>query len=208
MSAQKPSAQKPSAKKPSAEKDGRRRDAAATRAAILESARAAFIASGYEGAGVREIAEGAGVTAMLINRYFGSKEGLFAEVLSTANRRPIIATPETLSAPDRAARISKALLKVTEPEATALDGFLIMLRSISNERAVEIARAVVESHHQKNVTEALSGPDAAERAALLMSLVAGVQIMRQVVGLDALSKDRDAALERVLGDLVARLVDE
>lgn len=197
-----------SAKKPSAEKDGRRRDAAATRAAILESARAAFIASGYEGAGVREIAEGAGVTAMLINRYFGSKEGLFAEVLSTANRRPIIATPETLSAPDRAARISKALLKVTEPEATALDGFLIMLRSISNERAVEIARAVVESHHQKNVTEALSGPDAAERAALLMSLVAGVQIMRQVVGLDALSKDRDAALERVLGDLVARLVDE
>ncbi|MGF6256669.1 TetR/AcrR family transcriptional regulator [Ensifer sp. LBL] len=202
------SAKKPSAEKPSAEKDGRRRDAAATRAAILESARAAFIASGYEGAGVREIAEGAGVTAMLINRYFGSKEGLFAEVLSTANRRPIIATPETLSAPDRAARISKALLKVTEPEATALDGFLIMLRSISNERAVEIARAVVESHHQKNVTEALSGPDAAERAALLMSLVAGVQIMRQVVGLDALSKDRDAALERVLGDLVARLVDE
>ncbi|MFK0273389.1 TetR/AcrR family transcriptional regulator [Ensifer sp. NPDC090286] len=202
------SAENPSAEKPSAEKDGRRRDAAATRAAILDSARAAFIASGYEGAGVREIAEGAGVTAMLINRYFGSKEGLFAEVLSTANRRPIIATPETLSAPDRAARISKALLKVTEPEATALDGFLIMLRSISNERAVEIARAVVESHHQKNVTEALSGPDAAERAALLMSLVAGVQIMRQVVGLDALSKDRDAALERVLGDLVARLVDE
>ncbi|MBD9647749.1 hypothetical protein IB267_05205 [Ensifer sp. ENS09] len=130
-----------------------------------------------------------------------------AVVLSTANRRPIIATPETLSAPDRAVRISKAPLKKTEPEATALDGFLIMLRSISNQRAVEIARAVVESHHQKNVTEALSGPDAAERAALLMSLVAGVQIMRQVVGLDALSKDRDAALERVLGDLVARLVE-
>lgn len=197
----------PADKRP-AEKDARRRDATATRAAILASARSAFIASGYEGAGVREIAEGAGVTAMLINRYFGSKEGLFAEVLSTANQRPIIATPETLSAPDRAARISKALLKVTEPEATALDGFLIMLRSISNERAVEIARAVVESHHQKNVTEALSGPDAAERAALLMSLVAGVQIMRQVVGLNALGRDRDAQLERLLGDLVARLVNE
>ncbi|MEI2296507.1 TetR/AcrR family transcriptional regulator [Ensifer sp. MJa1] len=104
--------------------------------------------------------------------------------------------------------MSKALLKVTEPEATALDGFLIMLRSISNERAVEIARKVVESHHQKNVTEALSGPDAAQRAGLLMSLVAGVQIMRQVVGLQALGKDHDAALERVLGDLVARLVNE
>lgn len=190
------------------EKDTRRRDAAATRAAILKSARAAFIASGYEGAGVREIAEGAGVTAMLINRYFGSKEGLFAEVLAEANQRPIIATPETLTAPDRARRISKALLTVTEPEATALDGFLIMLRSISNDRAVEIARQVVESHHQKNVTQALTGPDAAQRAALLMSLVAGVQIMRQVVGLEALRETKDGALERLLGDLVSRLVDE
>ncbi|CAN7373016.1 TetR family transcriptional regulator [Ensifer sp. ENS07] len=208
MPAKKGAAEKGGAEKRPAEKDGRRRDANATRAAILESARSAFIASGYEGAGVREIAEGAGVTAMLINRYFGSKEGLFAEVLSTANQRPIIATPETLSAPDRAARIASALLKVTEPEATALDGFLIMLRSISNERAVDIARQVVESHHQKNVTEALSGADAGQRAALLMSLVAGVQIMRQVVGLEALNKGHDAELERLLGDLVARLVDE
>ena len=49
----------PADKRP-AEKDARRRDATATRAAILASARSAFIASGYEGAGVREIAEGAG----------------------------------------------------------------------------------------------------------------------------------------------------
>src|SRR5712672_567507 len=58
----------------------RRRDAGATREAILASARLAFIRSGYDGAGVREIAEGAGVTAMLVNRYFGSKERLFADV--------------------------------------------------------------------------------------------------------------------------------
>ncbi|MBK5569595.1 hypothetical protein [Ensifer sp. SSB1] len=31
---------------------------------------------------------------------------------------------------------------------------------------------------------------------------------RQVVGLEALSRDKDADLERLLGDLVARLVDE
>ena len=43
----------------------RRRDAGATKEAILASARLAFIRSGYDGAGVREIAEGAGVTAML-----------------------------------------------------------------------------------------------------------------------------------------------
>ena len=60
----------------------RRRNAAATREAILASAREAFARVGYDGAGVREIAAGAGVTAMLVNRYFGSKEQLFAEVIA------------------------------------------------------------------------------------------------------------------------------
>src|SRR5258706_13311434 len=66
----------------------RPRDAAATRAAILKSARAAFARSGYEGTGEREIAAGAGVTAILGNRYFGSKEGLFAEVVDATMDDP------------------------------------------------------------------------------------------------------------------------
>lgn len=68
----------PTAPKPPA----RRRNAAATREAILNSARHAFANAGYDRVGVREIARGAGVTAMLVNRYFGSKEQLFAEVLA------------------------------------------------------------------------------------------------------------------------------
>ena len=52
--------------------------------------------AGYDGAGVREIAEGAGVTAMLVNRYFGSKEQLFAEVVAEIMTRPIILTGERL----------------------------------------------------------------------------------------------------------------
>jgi AcrR family transcriptional regulator len=74
----------------------RRRDAAATRAAILESAHRAFVRAGYDGAGVREIAHGAGVTAMLVNRYFGSKEQLFAEVIARAMTSPTILTDRTL----------------------------------------------------------------------------------------------------------------
>ena len=62
----------------------RRRDAAATREAILAAATRRFATQGYERAGVREIAADAGVTAALVNRYFGSKEGLFAEVIRRA----------------------------------------------------------------------------------------------------------------------------
>src|SRR5271166_6786953 len=62
----------------------RRRDAAATREAMLQAATRRFATHGYEHAGVREIAVDAGVTAALVNRYFGSKEGLFAEVIEGA----------------------------------------------------------------------------------------------------------------------------
>ena len=62
----------------------RGRDAAATREAILEAATRRFATQGYERAGAREIAADAGVTAALVNRYFGSKEKLFAEVIERA----------------------------------------------------------------------------------------------------------------------------
>src|ERR1700757_2725720 len=64
----------------------RRRDADATRKAILAAAKDHFARSGYEGAFLRDIAVDAGVDAALINRYFGGKEGLFAEVLRRAIR--------------------------------------------------------------------------------------------------------------------------
>src|SRR3712207_5428010 len=74
--------------KPIADPAPRGRNASATRQAILESALTAFAQSGYDHVGVREIAQGAGVTAMLVNRYFGSKEQLFAEAVdgTFANR--------------------------------------------------------------------------------------------------------------------------
>jgi AcrR family transcriptional regulator len=75
----------------------RRRNASATRSAILASALRAFSRAGYEGVGVREIAKGAGVTAVLINRYFGSKEQLFAKVVAETMATPSILTPEILS---------------------------------------------------------------------------------------------------------------
>src|ERR1700760_2210047 len=93
----------------------RRRDAAATRKAILASARAAFARAGYDGVGVREIAAGAGVTAMLVNRYFGSKEKLFAEVAAETMRDAVILSPENLAAPDFAAALARSLVEVTTP---------------------------------------------------------------------------------------------
>ena len=95
----------------------RPRNAAVTRAAILNSARQAFARAGYDGVGVREIAEGAGVTAMLVNRYFGSKERLFAEVVADIMTRPIILTGDRLKSTRGGLEMAEALVKLTAPAA-------------------------------------------------------------------------------------------
>ncbi len=185
----------------------RRRHAATTRDAILASARLAFARAGYDGAGVREIAAGAGVTAMLVNRYFGSKERLFAEVVVATMATPTILTPEILEsrAPGRA--IAAALVDITGTGATPLEGFQIMLRSASSARAAEIGREQIERHYHKVMTEALSGALAPQRAALVLSLVAGFQVMRQMMGLSALAEAKPAALIKILAPLFQQLVD-
>jgi AcrR family transcriptional regulator len=185
----------------------RRRNAAATRAAILASARKAFARAGYDGVGVREIASGAGVTAMLVNRYFGSKERLFAEVTAQTMATPHILTPETLASRARGEHIAAALVELTSPGATRLDGFLIMQRSGSSARAARIGRVQIEKHHHKRMTAALTGRNPAQRAAVVLSLVAGIQIMRQVIGLSALTRAKPKVLAKILGPLFQQLVD-
>jgi AcrR family transcriptional regulator len=186
----------------------RRRNAAATRQAILASARRAFATSGYDGAGVREIAAGAGVTAMLVNRYFGSKEGLFAEVAADTMRNPIILTAEDLAAPDFSAALARALIRVTTPGAPPLDGFLILLHSASSPKAAEIGREWLQRDHQPMLEAALAGPFVRERAGIFMALIAGLQVMRQVVRLPSLAEVDPAELQRLLEPLIRALVGD
>jgi len=179
------------------------RKGAATREAILQSARIAFIRSGYDGVGVREIAQGASVTAMMVNRYFGSKGQLFAEVVDTLQSTKSILTGHAGTLGHEAA----AALAATP--ARGLDGFLLLLRSSSNPQAVTILRDAIERNFQAPLAVMLPGGNARERAALLLSIIAGIQLMRQVVGLDALvaeSPEAQSVLERELEALFEQLI--
>jgi AcrR family transcriptional regulator len=190
---------------PSSPTAPRPRNAEATRAAILASAREAFARSGYDGAGVREIAAGAGVTAMLVNRYFGSKEKLFAEVCADAMRKPVILSEANLAATDFPAAFAKALVEVTAPGATPLDGFLILLHSASSPKAAEIGRAWIGQGHQAVLEQAIGGPLARERAAVALALVAGLQVMRQMMEIEALAGAEPADLAAILTPMVRTL---
>jgi AcrR family transcriptional regulator len=184
-----------------------RRSGAETRDAILRSARRAFAEAGYDGAGVREIAAGAGVTAMLVNRYFGSKENLFAEVIASTMASPTILTPENLASPDLAHTIASTLVRITGGSDTPLDGFLIMLHSASSKRAAEIGRQEIEKGHHHTLLDAISGPHAPERAALILAIVAGFQVLRQMMGLSALTKAEPDALVELLTPVLRMLIE-
>ena len=60
---------------------------ASTRANILRAATRVFARYGYEGGSVEKISKSARSVDRMIYYYFGSKEGLFIEVLENAYRR-------------------------------------------------------------------------------------------------------------------------
>ncbi|HZF37375.1 MAG TPA: TetR/AcrR family transcriptional regulator [Blastocatellia bacterium] len=143
---------------------------------------------------------------MMVNRYFGSKEQLFAEAIAETMAKTSVLTPIILDAHASGEEIAAALINITKKDATPLEGFQIMLRSASNERASEIGREQIENHHQRLIAAALSGDLAPQRAGVVLSLVAGFQIMRQMIGLSPLTEADPKALVKILGPVFEQLI--
>jgi hypothetical protein len=102
--------------------------------------------------------------------------------------------------------LARAVVAVTAPGATPLDGFLILLHSASSPKAAEIGREWIARGHQSTLESALAGPLAAERAGVFLALVAGLQVMRQMVEIPALANADPGHLEALLTPLVRGLV--
>jgi AcrR family transcriptional regulator len=193
--------QRKSVKKPGSR--GRPRNAGATREAILRAALIAFSRYGYDGAGVREIARDAGVTAMLVNRYFGSKEALFSAAVEVIFReaRLLKGNVETLSR-----EVSRGLVRETPIADNAADPLLLTLRSAANPKAATILRESIGRRFQDPLATSLLGPQAAERAAMCLGLIAGFQFMHRVIGLPALTGTNSERLARRLEALFQLLI--
>lgn len=157
------------------------RNAAATRKAILTSARQAFARVGYGGAGLREIAKGDGRhcdAGQSIFRIEGASLPRGRRRNDGYAKRAHHKVPQFGRARHRHCR--RAYLS-NEGGALPLDGFLTMLYSLSTKRAGAIQREQIESHHHRAMTAAIRGAMAPPRAALVLSLIVGFQVMRQMI---------------------------
>ena len=182
----------------------RGRNAAATRDAILHSALAAFSRHGYDGIGVREIAQAAGVTAVLVNRYFGSKEELFSAVVELAF------ADSSLFQGDRtllAQRFASEIMDKKEKGAERSDVLLLLLRSAPNPRAADILRDSFARNCERPLKALLQGPRASERAAMILALATGFQFFRKVIGTRALADASGAGLFDDLAAMFQSLID-
>jgi AcrR family transcriptional regulator len=80
------------------------------RVSILEAAEKLFSELGYEGASTRQIAKEAGANMAMINYYFGSKEGVFMEIMG-----------------QRVLEFKHQLKEIKEMEVTVMDKLLLVV---------------------------------------------------------------------------------
>jgi AcrR family transcriptional regulator len=183
----------------------RKRDAAATREEILEAATRRFATQGYERAGVREIAADAGVTAALVNRYFGSKEELFAEVIRGALDMAHLLRDGRANLADHLARV------VVYGGKDAPDGLLtpllLLLHSAAEPGAIELFRRDLDHTQLRHLAEHIGGNDAAVRAAMVFAQLTGFAIMYHVLRPGALAEACGEELVALLSRSIAACTD-
>jgi AcrR family transcriptional regulator len=182
----------------------RRRDAAATRSAILEAATRRFAFQGYQGAGVREIAADAGVNAAMVNRYFGSKEGLFAEVVERAFDIRYLVEGDRATLAERMARA--VVYGREDIERDRRIPLLLLLRSATEPRAAELIRPSLDRNLLRPLAEYLHGPDAKVRAAMVIAQCTGFSILNQMLRPQALAEAQQEELVVLLKESLAACI--
>jgi AcrR family transcriptional regulator len=172
----------------------RRRDAQATRAAILEAAKAQFARLGYDRAGLRDIAAEAGADVALIKRYFGGKEALFTEALKASIR------PDRLKGWDRATfarEIATTMAGDVPADEARTHGFQFLLRAATSPTTAPLLNVAVQERFLEPIREWLGGDDAQARARVLAAVFIGCLVERLIRGEALTGRERDVFIERV-----------
>jgi AcrR family transcriptional regulator len=179
----------------------RRRDAAATREAIVEAATRRFATQGYEPAGVREIATDAGVTAALVNRYFGSKEGLFAEVIRRALDMGHLLQGQRGDLADHLARV--VVYGHEDSRDRGYTPLLLLLHAATVPRAIKVFRRDLDGTELPLLAEQIGGDDSAVRSVMVMAQLTGFAIMYHVLRPKAFANARREELVTLLSAALA-----
>src|SRR5689334_15728132 len=170
-----------------------------TRARILAAARRLFAEEGYEPTTVRAVAAAAKADPALVIRYFGSKEGLFAEAATFDLR-----IPDTAAIPREA--LGAALVRhfLTRWEGDPADNALrILLRAAAtNAAAAARCREIFSRQVLPAVSRVAPAGEAERRAGLIASQMLGFALCRYILVLPAIAEMAPDTAVAVLGPTV------
>lgn len=192
------------------DKPNKRGDAKITRAKILDIATMLFVERGYEDVGVREIAAKAGVTAAMINRYFGTKEALFVELIGDA-----FLFTELLEGPraEFGQKIATMLLQPYGPfesrcvEEEHFKMLQIIIRSAATEGAPLQIQEILDKQLWQPLIAFLSGKNPHERAELIVATIIGFVLMNKKVSSPSQKKSQPQVLASQLATAIQNYVD-
>ena len=157
----------------------RSRDAAVTRHALLTAARELFAAAGFDATTVRAVSDRAGVNQALLFRYFGNKEGLFAEAVRGQALELLTDTPRA----HLLERVVDAVLDTSS--TTSAEPILAVLRGAGSTGVGKHVRAELTEAYTSAFADLVDTPDrvdAQARAALLLAWLLGLTWMRTLSG--------------------------
>ena len=184
----------------------RTRNAAATKEAMLQAARRRFLAESYDNVGMRDIARDVGVDVALVARYFGSKEGLFAEVLRAGKKKGLEPQVPVEELP---AYLADMLTAAEHDRQAKIEHLLIILRSASSPQAAEIVRAGLKDDVLEPVAKLLPGANGQIRACMALGVMIGATVMRTIMAVEPLCGcDRNIIRDKLTRLFETALADE
>ncbi len=181
------------------------RDAKKTRTRILEAARLRFCQHSYEQVGVRDIAADANIDAALINRYFGTKEDLFAEISKGVfNAEQFIET-----APAKLGEyLARRLMCGPEEKKEGINPFELLLRSAASPTASPIIANRLHKDFVLRLAPLIGGRHAPTRAALIASYIMGFLTVRVALQSPAILPAHADKVVALLGAAIQTAVDD
>lgn len=151
-------------------------------------ARDRFLTEGYAHVSLRSIAADAGVDVALISYHYGSKKGLFgaamalaanpAELLARELDGPLNSLPE---------RIVHTVLTAWEDPETSGSLRAFMLAAVQDPDVARLFREMLEREMIGRIAERIGGADAARRASVAASQIAGLVMARYLIGFEPLA---------------------
>jgi len=184
---------------------GRRPGKRDTRAEILDAARQAFRAEGYDRATIRSVARRAAVDPSLVHHYFGDKAGLFVAAMDLARDPRQVAEQLSREGGPKGVGLVLAFLAIWEgPRSTGEPGsaFVAMVQAAST--APEVATALREF-----LSERVWRPEGGEPAwapALVSSQLAGIGWARYIMRVEPIASATPEEVAAFVGPTIDRYI--